>query len=187
MTLNVNNLIWIDLEMTGLNPDRDRILEIAILLTDSDLNILSEGLLFTICQPTLQLETMDEWNIQTHTHSGLINRVKVSQTSERDAEVAILDFLKLWVPARSSPMCGNSIAQDRRFLFKYMPDLESYFHYRYIDVSTIKELVRRWKPEILLGLHKKGIHKALEDVHDSISELLYYRKHFIQCSHPSKM
>ncbi|VFP84206.1 Oligoribonuclease [Candidatus Erwinia haradaeae] len=183
MALNANHLIWIDLEMTGLNPERDRILEIAILLTDSNLNILTEGLVFAIHQPILQLAMMDEWNMHTHTCSGLIDRVNVSKTNEHDAEIAILDFLKLWVPARSSPMCGNSITQDRRFLFKYMPDLEAYFHYRHIDVSTIKELVRRWKPDILLGLNKKGMHQALEDVHDSVLELLYYRKYFIQCIH----
>ncbi|VFP79744.1 oligoribonuclease [Candidatus Erwinia haradaeae] len=182
MSLNINHhLIWIDLEMTGLNPDRDRILEIAVLLTDSNLKILHKGLLFAISQTMLKLKTMDEWNKKTHTHSGLLERVKASRINEHDAEVEILKFLKLWVPARISPMCGNSISQDRRFLLKYMPDLEAYFHYRCIDVSTIKELVRRWKPEILLGLRKKNTHQALEDIYESVNELIYYRKHFITC------
>ncbi|VFP80420.1 oligoribonuclease [Candidatus Erwinia haradaeae] len=180
MILNINNLIWIDLEMTGLNPERDRILEVAILVTNSDLQVLSEGLVCTIYQSMEFLSLMDKWNIKTHTASGLISRVQNSQESERSAEISILKFLKTLIPAKCSPMCGNSIAQDRRFLFKYMPDLENYFHYRYLDVSTLKELARLWKPEILLGFKKQGMHRALDDIYDSIAELVYYRQNFIQ-------
>ncbi|VFP86859.1 Oligoribonuclease [Candidatus Erwinia haradaeae] len=181
MILSINNLIWIDLEMTGLNPDRDRILEIAILVTNSDLQIISKGPVFAIYQSMELLGMMDQWNIKAHTASGLISRVQNSKISERSAEIEILKFLKPLVPAKCSPMCGNSVAQDRRFLFKYMPDLENYFHYRYLDVSTLKELARIWKPEILLGVQKKGAHRALDDIYDSIAELVYYRQYFIRC------
>ncbi|NJC99971.1 oligoribonuclease [Candidatus Erwinia dacicola] len=180
MTANANNLIWIDLEMTGLDPEQDRIIEIATLVTDADLNILAEGPVFAVHQSDAQLALMDEWNVNTHTHSGLVERVKASQYDDRAAELATIEFLKQWVPHNSSPICGNSIGQDRRFLFKYMPELEAYFHYRYLDVSTLKELARRWKPEILPSFKKQGIHQALDDIRESVAELAYYREHFIQ-------
>lgn len=184
MTANANNLIWIDLEMTGLNPEQDRIIEIATLVTDADLNILAEGPVFAVHQSDAQLGLMDEWNVRTHTHSGLVERVKASRVNDRAAELATIEFLKQWVPANSSPICGNSIGQDRRFLFKYMPELEAYFHYRYLDVSTLKELARRWKPEILPGFKKQGTHQALDDIRESVAELAYYREHFIQLAAP---
>lgn len=156
MSANENNLIWIDLEMTGLDPERDRIIEIATLVTDANLNILAEGPTIAVHQSDEQLALMDDWNVRTHTASGLVERVKASTMGDREAELATLEFLKQWVPAGKSPICGNSIGQDRRFLFKYMPELEAYFHYRYLDVSTLKELARRWKPEILDGFTKRG-------------------------------
>ena len=180
MTANANNLIWIDLEMTGLDPEQDRIIEIATLVTDADLNILAEGPVFAVHQSDAQLALMDEWNVNTHTNSGLVKRVKASQVDDRKAELATIEFLKEWVPANSSPICGNSIGQDRRFLFKYMPELEAYFHYRYLDVSTLKELARRWKPGILPGFKKQGTHQAMDDIRESVAELAYYREHFIQ-------
>lgn len=180
MTDKTNNLIWIDLEMTGLSPVHDRIIEIATLVTDSQLNLLAEGPVIAIHQTAQQLMLMDEWNVRTHGASGLIDRVKTSQFDERTAELATLDFLRQWVTPGSSPICGNSIGQDRRFLFNYMPELESYFHYRYLDVSTLKELVRRWRPALLQGRQKRNSHQALEDIHDSLDELRYYREHFIQ-------
>lgn len=178
--LNKNNLIWIDLEMTGLDPNRDRIIEIATIITDSDLNILAEGPVLAISQSESQLALMDDWNVNTHTSTGLLNRVKLSNISEQQAEQQTIDFISQWVPENCSPICGNTIGQDRRFLFNYMPKLEKYFHYRYLDVSTIKELARRWKPEILTELTKKGTHQALDDIKDSISELAYYRTHFFK-------
>lgn len=180
MTANASNLIWIDLEMTGLDPERDRIIEIATLVTDAELNILAEGPVFAVHQPDTQLALMDDWNVKTHTNSGLVARVKASQHDEQVAEQQTIDFLKQWVPANSSPICGNSIGQDRRFLFKYMPQLEAWFHYRYLDVSTLKELARRWKPEILAGFKKQGSHQAMDDIRESVAELAYYREHFIQ-------
>ncbi|WP_338571722.1 oligoribonuclease [Erwinia billingiae] len=180
MTANASNLIWIDLEMTGLDPEQDRIIEIATLVTDADLNILAEGPVFAVHQSDAQLALMDEWNVNTHTNSGLVERVKASQYDDRAAEQATLEFLKKWVPENSSPICGNSIGQDRRFLFKYMPELEAYFHYRYLDVSTLKELARRWKPGILPGFKKQGTHQAMDDIRESVAELAYYREHFIQ-------
>ncbi|WWP02700.1 MAG: oligoribonuclease [Candidatus Dasytiphilus stammeri] len=175
-----NNLIWIDLEMTGLDPQENRIIEIATLVTDISLNILAEGPVLAVYQPFRQLSVMDEWNIRTHTTSGLIERVKFSKYDERAAELETIEFLKKWVPENTSPICGNSIGQDRLFLRRYMPDLESYFHYRYLDVSTLKELVRRWKPQILPGFKKQGKHQAIEDIRESVAELIYYREHFIQ-------
>jgi len=180
MTANASNLIWIDLEMTGLNPEQDRIIEIATLVTDANLNILAEGPVFAVHQSDAQLALMDDWNVKTHTNSGLVQRVKASQYSDGDAERETIAFLQQWVPANSSPICGNSIGQDRRFLFKYMPELEAYFHYRYLDVSTLKELARRWKPEILPGFKKQGTHQAMDDIRESVAELAYYREHFIQ-------
>ncbi|SNC58873.1 oligoribonuclease [Sodalis endosymbiont of Henestaris halophilus] len=179
MMVNDYNLIWIDLEMTGLDPERDRIIEIATLVTDANLAILAEGPLLAIHQSDSHLAMMNEWNLRTHTASRLVNRVRYSQLNEDDAVAQILPFWAKWVPAGKSPICGNSIGQDRRFLFRYMPALEAYFHYRYLDVSTIKELVRRWKPEILAGLKKKNKHQALDDIRESVAELVYYRKHFI--------
>ncbi|MGP1957933.1 MAG: oligoribonuclease [Arsenophonus sp.] len=179
MINNENNLIWIDLEMTGLDPEQDRIIEIATIVTDSNLTILSEGPVIAIYQIDKLLLMMDRWNFKIHTESGLINRVKSSKYNEKKAELATISFLKKWLPMGVSPICGNSIAQDRRFLFKYMPELEKYFHYRYLDVSTLKELVRRWKPDILLGFRKENTHQSLKDIRESISELSYYRQYFI--------
>ncbi|MEA9389818.1 oligoribonuclease [Acerihabitans sp. TG2] len=180
MPVNENNLIWIDLEMTGLDPERDRIIEIASLVTDANLVILAEGPVLAIHQSQAQMDLMDDWNVRTHTGSGLVERVKASTLTEDDAVDHTLAFLQQWVPAGKSPICGNSIGQDRRFLFRYMPRLEAYFHYRYLDVSTLKELARRWKPEILVGLTKKGSHQALDDIRESVAELAYYREHFIR-------
>lgn len=176
--VNSNNLIWIDLEMTGLNPTVDRIIEIATIVTDSDLNIVAEGPVIAVHQSEEQLALMDDWNKNTHGKSGLIERVRQSQINEQQAEQQTIEFLKQWVPENCSPICGNTIAQDRRFLFNYMPNLERYFHYRYLDVSTIKELAKRWKPEILKGISKQSTHQALDDIRDSIAELTYYRKYF---------
>ncbi|OSM94300.1 MULTISPECIES: oligoribonuclease [Lonsdalea] len=178
--VNENNLIWIDLEMTGLDPERDRIIEIATLVTDAHLNVLAEGPTLAVHQPDSQLALMDEWNVRTHTGSGLIDRVKASTYDENAAAQATIAFLRQWVPEGRSPICGNSVGQDRRFLFRYMPELESYFHYRYLDVSTLKELARRWKPEILTGFKKQNTHQALDDIRESVAELAYYREHFIQ-------
>lgn len=180
MTGNENNLIWIDLEMTGLDPERDRIIEIATLVTDANLNILAEGPVIAVHQSDEQLALMDEWNVRTHTGSGLVERVKASRLDDSAAELETIAFLQQWVPAGKSPICGNSVGQDRRFLFRYMPALEAYFHYRYLDVSTLKELARRWKPEILSGFKKQGTHQALDDIRESVAELAYYREHFIQ-------
>ncbi|ASY80998.1 oligoribonuclease [Pectobacterium polaris] len=178
--LDENNLIWIDLEMTGLNPDHDRIIEIATLVTDANLNVLAEGPVMAVYQSDSQLALMDDWNVRTHGASGLTDRVKASTTDERAAELETLAFLQKWVPAGKSPICGNSIGQDRRFLFRYMPELEAYFHYRYLDVSTLKELARRWKPEILTGFKKQGTHQAMDDIRESLAELAYYRENFLR-------
>jgi len=174
------NLIWIDLEMTGLNVSQDKIIEIATIVTDSQLNLVAEGPVFAIHQPNDLLQTMDDWNVKHHHASGLIARVKASHTSEADAEAATLAFLKQHVSEKQSPMCGNSVWQDRRFLTAYMPQLEQYFHYRLIDVSTIKELARRWAPRIYGGMQKESQHLALADIRESIEELKYYRARFFQ-------
>ena len=177
---NALNLIWIDLEMTGLDPLVERIIEIATVVTDGDLNVLAEGPSLVIHQDDVLLDAMDEWNTKQHGGSGLTERVLNSQISEQQAMAATIDFLRDWVPAGQSPMCGNTIGQDRRFLVKYMPELAEFFHYRNLDVSTIKELARRWKPELLEGFTKKANHLAMDDVHDSIAELAYYRDVFIR-------
>ncbi|EGG95163.1 Oligoribonuclease [gamma proteobacterium IMCC1989] len=176
--LHEDNLIWIDLEMTGLYPNDDVIIEIATIVTDSDLNILAEGPMLAIHQSDERLAAMDEWNTNQHGKSGLTERVRNSNISASDAEQQTIDFLKQWVPAGKSPMSGNSICQDRRFLANYMPALENYFHYRNLDVSSVKELARRWKPESMKGFTKSGAHLALDDVRDSINELKHYRKTF---------
>ena len=181
MTDKRNNLIWIDLEMTGLSPDNDRIIEIATIVTDAQLNPIAEGPVLAVHQSDALLDGMDEWNTEHHNNSGLVARVKESRISEMQAQAQTLDFLKEHVEAGMSPMCGNSICQDRRFLANYMPELEAFFHYRNLDVSTLKELARRWKPEIFPGFKKDNKHLALDDIRESIAELQYYREHFIDC------
>jgi oligoribonuclease len=171
-----NNLIWIDMEMTGLQPDSDRIIEIAMLVTDPALNIVAAGPDIVVHQPDEVLEAMDSWNRGTHKKTGLIERVRASAMSEAEAERLALEFLAQHVPAGSSPMCGNSICQDRRFLARWMPRLEAHFHYRNLDVSTFKELVRRWKPELMKGVVKEGKHQAMADILESIEELKFYRR-----------
>lgn len=176
--LNENNLIWIDLEMTGLDPDNDVIIEIATLVTDADLNILAEGPVYAINQSEAIMNTMDEWNTNQHGKSGLTQRVLESEISEAQAQADTIAFLEKWVPKGKSPICGNSICQDRRFLVRRMPELENYFHYRNLDVSTIKELARRWRPDVLAGVKKSSAHLALDDIKDSIAELQHYRATF---------
>lgn len=180
MTFNEENLIWLDLEMTGLNSDKDRILEIATIVTNSNLDIIAEGPVFAIHQPTELLETMDSWNTSHHTASGLIDRAKKSSITESQAETETLDFLKDYVPPKKSPLCGNSICQDRRFLYHYMPNLDQFFHYRHLDVTTLKILAQRWAPQIMTGSVKESQHLALQDIRDSIAELRYYRKHLLK-------
>jgi len=175
-----NALIWIDLEMTGLNTDSDRIIEVATIITDAQLNIVAEGPVLVVHQPTSILDCMDDWNTRTHGSTGLTERVKASTFSELDVERITLEFLQKHVAKNKSPMCGNSICQDRRFLARHMPDLEAWFHYRNLDVSSIKELVLRWRPELLNGYVKKNTHKAIDDVRESIEELKYYREHFFK-------
>ncbi|MDC8770974.1 oligoribonuclease [Roseateles albus] len=179
LSSNEQNLIWIDLEMTGLYPDTDRIIEIAVVVTDANLNIKVEGPVFAIHQSDETLDKMDNWNKGTHGKSGLIDRVKASTITEDEAVAQTIAFLKQYVPAAKSPMCGNSICQDRRFLANYMPKLEAFFHYRNLDVSTLKELAKRWKPGIAAGFKKAQAHTALADIHESIDELAYYREHFL--------
>ena len=176
---NNNNLIWLDMEMSGLLPDSDRILELAAVVTDAELNILGESPVLVIHQSDAVLDGMDAWNRSTHKRSGLIDKVKASTLDEQAATTQMITFLKQFLSAGKSPMCGNSICQDRRFMARYMPDLESYFHYRNLDVSVFKELARRWKPEIYSGFKKASRHEALADIYESIDELKYYREHFI--------
>jgi len=177
---NPQNLIWIDLEMTGLNPDTDVIIEMATIVTDSQLNLLAEGPVLAIHQSDAALAAMDEWNTRQHGGSGLTQRVRESRISAAEGEAQTLAFLELWVPKGKSPICGNSICQDRRFLYRHMPALESYFHYRNLDVSTLKELAARWAPEVLASFKKSGSHLALDDIRESVAELRHYREHFIK-------
>ena len=177
---NEFNLVWVDMEMTGLEPDSDRIIEVAVVVTDMHLNILGEGPVFAIHQSDETLDKMDAWNKGTHGRSGLIERVKASTVTEAEAETALIAWLKDYVPAGTSPMCGNTICQDRRFMVRGMPKLEAFFHYRNLDVSTLKELCKRWKPEIVSGFKKHQKHTALADIIESIEELRYYREHFIK-------
>ncbi len=180
MAQDQNNLLWIDMEMTGLNPDGDRIIEIAIIVTNAQLDTVAEAPVLVVHQSDEILDGMDAWNKGTHGRSGLIDRIKVSTLNEAQVEEQMLAFLVQHVPVRTSPMCGNSICQDRRFLARWMPKLEAYFHYRNLDVSTLKELVKRWKPELAKGLTKHGKHEALADIQESIEELKYYREHFLR-------
>jgi oligoribonuclease len=180
MAQDTQHLIWIDLEMTGLNPDTDLIIEIATIVTDKDLTILAQGPVIAVHQSDEALAAMDDWNQHHHGQSGLIDRVKASTIDDAEAERLTLEFLKQWLPARTSPICGNSIGQDRRFLVRYMPELEAYFHYRNLDVSTLKELAARWAPALKEGFKKETKHQALDDIIESIEELRYYREHFIK-------
>ncbi|MGQ0750791.1 MAG: oligoribonuclease [Betaproteobacteria bacterium] len=180
MAQDPNSLIWIDMEMSGLNPEVDRVLEIAIVITDPNLNTVAEAPVLVLHQPDALLAAMDEWNRSMHGKSGLIDRVRASALTESAAEEQMIAFLQRHVPPATSPMCGNSVHQDRRFLVRHLPRLEAYFHYRNLDVSTLKELARRWKPEIMAGLTKHGKHEALADIYESIEELKYYREHFLR-------
>lgn len=177
---NEFNLVWIDMEMTGLDPDNDRVIELAAIVTDAHLNVLAEGPVFAIHQPDEVMDGMDAWNKGTHGRSGLIDRVKASIVTEAQAEAMMIEFLRAYVPEGKSPMCGNSICQDRRFMARHMPKLEAFFHYRNLDVSTLKELCRRWKPELIAGFKKHQLHTALADIRESVEELKYYREHFIK-------
>ncbi len=177
---NEMNLVWVDMEMTGLEPETDRIIEVAMVVTDMHLNVLAEGPVLAIHQSDETLDKMDAWNKGTHGRSGLIDRVKASTVTEAQAEAEFIAFMRQWVPNGKSPMCGNTIGQDRRFMVKYMPKLEAFFHYRNIDVSTLKELGRRWKPEMVAGFKKAQKHTALADIIESIEELKYYRENFIK-------
>ncbi len=180
MAKNDTHLVWIDMEMSGLNPDSDRVLEVALVVTDKDLNLVEEGPVLVVHQPDAVLDAMDNWNKGTHGKSGLIDKVKASLLTEGDVEDAMIVFMKKHVSARTSPMCGNSICQDRRFLARYLPTMEAYFHYRNLDVSTFKELAKRWKPQIMAGFKKANKHTALSDILESIEELKYYREHFVR-------
>ncbi len=180
MPQDANRLIWIDLEMTGLKPDADRIIEVALVITDHALETVAQAPVFVVHQDDAALDAMDSCNKSTHGRSGLVDNVKASTMTEADVEQAALAFLREHVPAKASPMCGNTICQDRRFLARFMPALEDWFHYRSLDVSTLKELVRRWKPDLMKGIPKEGKHEALADILESIAELRYYREHFLK-------
>ncbi|MBK8384731.1 MAG: oligoribonuclease [Accumulibacter sp.] len=180
MTQVANHLVWLDMEMTGLEPERDRIIELAMIVTDSQLVTIAESPAWVVSQNEARLDAMDDWNRKTHARSGLIDRVRASVLDEAAVERAALSFLQGLVPQAASPMCGNSIGQDRRFMVKYMPQLEAWFHYRNLDVSTLKELCRRWRPEVAKGFVKKSDHTALADIRESIAELKYYREHFLR-------
>lgn len=180
MAQDQNHLIWLDLEMTGLQPDTDRIIEIAVVITDAQLNTVAEAPVIAVHQPDSVLDAMDAWNRSTHGKSGLTERVRASHVNEADAEAQMLAFVQQYVPERTSPMCGNSICQDRRFMARRMPQFEAWFHYRNLDVSTLKELAKRWRPDVYKGVDKKGKHEALADVYESIDELRYYRDNFLR-------
>ena len=180
MAQDANNLIWIDMEMSGLNPETDRVLEVAIVVTNSQLETVAEAPVLVVHQPDSVLDVMDDWNKSTHAKSGLVGRVKASTLTEADVAERMVAFLSQHVPARISPMCGNSVHQDRRFMARHLPALEAYFLYRNLDVSTLKELAKRWKPAIMAGLTKHGRHEALADIYESIEELKYYREHFLK-------
>lgn len=180
MAQDAKNLIWLDMEMTGLNPDADRIIEVAMVVTDSQLETIAEAPVLVVHQPTDVLDAMDDWNRATHARTGLVEKVKASVLDEAQVEAQMLAFLEEHVPPNTSPMCGNSICQDRRFMARCMPKLEQFFHYRNLDVSTLKELAKRWKPQIMSGVVKHGKHEALADIYESIEELKYYREHFLQ-------
>lgn len=183
--MHPQNLVWIDLEMTGLSPDTDVIIEIATIVTDAQLTVLEEGPVIAVKQPLTRLARMDEWNTRTHTESGLVNRVKASRIDTASAETQTLEFIRRFVPGNHSPLCGNSICQDRRFLARHMPKLEAYLHYRNLDVSSIKELVTRWRPELLGGFSKRNSHRAMDDIRESIEELKYYRRTFMRAPEPA--
>ncbi|WP_269532336.1 oligoribonuclease [Chitinimonas sp. BJYL2] len=180
MAQEQNRLIWLDMEMTGLDPERERIIELAVVITDSELNTVAEGPVLVVHQPDSVLDAMDDWNKNTHGKSGLIDKVKASTLSEAEAEQQMLDFIAQHVAKGTSPLCGNSVHQDRRFMVRWMPKLDEYLHYRILDVSTLKELCKRWQPDIYKGLKKSGRHEALADVYESIDELKYYREHFLK-------
>ena len=180
MAQDPNNLIWIDMEMSGLDPDADKVMEVALIVTDSQLNTVAEGPVLVVRQADAVLDRMDDWNKAAHGKSGLVTRVKASTLTEADVEQRMIAFLAEHVPPKTSPMCGNSVHQDRRFLARHMPGLEAFFLYRNLDVSTLKELAKRWKPAIMAGLVKHGKHEALADIHESIEELKYYREHFLK-------
>ena len=180
MAGNANNLVWLDMEMTGLNPDGDRIIEMAMVVTNSELEMVAESPAWVVHQSDEILAGMDDWNQKTHGRSGLIDKVKASAMNEAEVEAQALEFLKKYSLANHSPMCGNSIGQDRRFMARYMPTLEAFFHYRNLDVSTLKELCKRWQPEIYKGFKKKSKHTALADIYESIDEMKYYREHFLK-------
>jgi oligoribonuclease len=180
MAQNDTHLVWVDMEMSGLDPDTDRVLEVALVVTDKDLNLVEEGPVLVVHQPDAVLDAMDNWNRSTHAKSGLVDKVKASTLSESDTEARMIEFMKQHVGERKSPMCGNSICQDRRFMARHLPKLEAYFHYRNLDVSTLKELAARWRPELKEGFKKANSHTALADIQESIEELRYYREHFIR-------
>ncbi|ADU92412.1 oligoribonuclease [Taylorella equigenitalis] len=175
-----HRMVWLDMEMTGLNPDQDRIIEVAVIITEADLSVVAEAPVYVIHQDDAILNSMDKWNTSTHTKSGLVSKVKESKLNEAQVEEALLKFFKEHIPEGCIPLCGNSVNQDRRFMFKYMPKLEKYLHYRTVDVSTFKELAKRWKPEVYNSFKKQGKHEALADIYESIEELKHYREHFIK-------
>ncbi len=180
MAVSENHLVWLDMEMTGLEPEHDKIIEMAMVVTNESLEIIAESPSWAVHQSDETLAAMDEWNQKTHGRSGLIDRVKASTLDEAAVQAEALAFMQTYVPVRATPMCGNTIGQDRRFMVRYMPELEAYFHYRNLDVSTLKELCRRWRPEVYKGFKKQGSHTALADIHESIEELKYYREHFLK-------
>ncbi len=180
MAQNQNHLVWLDMEMTGLNPDSDRIIEAAMVITDANLETVAESPVVVLHQPDSVLDGMDSWNKSTHGKSGLIEKVKASKLDEAAGQAVLLEFMKEYVPERASPMCGNSICQDRRFMARWMPQLEAWFHYRNLDVSTLKELAKRWKPEVASGIKKHGKHEALADIYESIEEMRHYRDNFLK-------